>query len=386
MHPLRTRGDRIPAWRRLRLRRVRLFFRRILPPRHITVIAQWSDGTHEDVTPLCRFQSNDENVVRVSEDGEVRSVGHGDSTIVAFYDRGIATLPVFVPRPNANGSPDVPMPTPLDRIVFGKLKRLGIEPSGLCNDRRFLRRVSLDLTGTLPSPDEIESFAADTSTEKRTRKIDELLRRPTHTAYWATVLCRFTGNFEYLAPDALVKHAQSRQWYYWLRRRVENNTPYHKIVEGIVVATSRSSDQSYVDYCRDMAASLSDDGQIEFGGRSTMPHFWGRKNYMTPESKLNGFCDAFLGVQIRCAECHKHPFDRWTKADFENFLGFFQPIRYRVPTQDKVEFDRLSRPFQGRGGRGLNRAMVRAMQSGQDVPWRARARHSECEGRGRYQD
>ena len=143
----------------------------------LRVIAHWSDGTEEDVTDLSRFRTNDEAVATVDVSGRVTSTGKGDTDVVAFYDNGVTPMQVMLPVSDRVGDryPEVPAPTRIDELVIAKLRHCGITPSDLSTDTEFLRRASLDVTGTLPPPAEIESFLADASPHKRSRKIDELL-------------------------------------------------------------------------------------------------------------------------------------------------------------------------------------------------------------------
>lgn len=223
----------------------------------LKVVAVWSDGTREDVTPLCRFQTNNETVATISEDGLVTCVGPGDTHVVAFYDNGVQPIPVIVPVSDQVGPsyPDVPAPTEVDRLVVEKLRKLGIVPSELADDAMFLRRLSLDMTGTLPSPSEIEAFLADTSQDKRAKKIDELLERPAYVAWWTTKFCDFTGNNDdNLNQASLVRGDASQQWYDWIYKRIAENTPYDELAANIVLATSREPDESFIDYSRSMSA------------------------------------------------------------------------------------------------------------------------------------
>ena len=91
-------------------------------------------------------------------------------------------------------TPSVPTPTRVDELVVAKLRKLGIVPSEICTDTEFLRRLSLDMTGSLPAPREVEAFLADPSPSKREQKIDELSKRPTYAAWWATKFCDITGD------------------------------------------------------------------------------------------------------------------------------------------------------------------------------------------------
>ncbi len=126
----------------------------------MSAVAVWEDGTREDVTPLCRFQTNDDEIAQIDAAGQVTAGKAGDTHVVVFYDIGVQPVPVLHPVSSKTGSqyPAVPTPTKIDELVVAKLSKLGIVPSGLCTDDEFLRRVSLDLTGTLPTPAEVTAF------------------------------------------------------------------------------------------------------------------------------------------------------------------------------------------------------------------------------------
>src|SRR6202008_659309 len=147
------------------------------------------------------------------------------------------------------------------------LSKLGIVPSELCSDVEFLRRVSLDLTGTLPLADEVVAFLQDKSADKRAKKIEELLSRPTYAAWWATRMGDWTGNSEAQGPlggERGLNGEKSKLWYRWLYRRVADNTPYDKLVEGIVLAVSRRPDQPFTDYCKEMSSYFRKDSPADF--------------------------------------------------------------------------------------------------------------------------
>src|SRR5262249_45428680 len=147
-------------------------------------------------------QSNDDSVATVDAAGRITVRSAGDTHIVAFYDNGVTPVQVMLPVTDRHGDsyPKVPTPTRIEELVVAKLRNLGIVQSEICTDAEFFRRVSLDLTGTLPPPQEIREFLGDRSASKRTRKIDELLQRPTYAAWWTTRLGDWMGNSEANGP------------------------------------------------------------------------------------------------------------------------------------------------------------------------------------------
>lgn len=308
----------------------------------LKIVASWSDGAREDVTPLCRYRSNDDAIASISESGVVKALGKGDTDIIVFYDNGIFPVHVLLPVSDKVGPryPAVPTPTRLDELIVEKLRKLGIVPSEVCTDAEFLRRVSLDIAGTLPTADEVLAFLADKSPDKRSRKIDELLERPAYAAWWATRLCDMTGNNERNGPlggEQALNHEKSRQWYEWIQRRVRENMPYDQIVQGIVLSESRRPGQSFDAYCEEMSSYFRKDNRADFSERSTMPYFWTRRQLGKADEKALGFAHAFLGVNLQCAQCHKHPYDQWTKQDFEQFSAFFNGMRYGAAGKDRTK-------------------------------------------------
>jgi hypothetical protein len=357
-----------------------LVFRRAGQTVQLRVLAHWQDGAIEDVTDITRFRTNDESVATVDEKtGQVIAVGSGDTHVVAFYDNGVAPVAAMLPVSDKVGAdyPPLAAATQIDKLIATKLKKVGIIPSELCSDAEFLRRASLDLCGTLPMPQEIRQFTADQSSDKRGRKIDEMLERPTYAAWWTTVICDVTGNNtnqleiagKYLEPES------SRNWYDWIYRRVSENTPYDKMMEGLVLAVGRQPSQSYADYCAEMTSYVRSKDPADFTERETMPLYWGRRNMQKPEEKALMFSYTFLGVRLQCAECHKHPFDQWTQEDFNSFQAFFAGVVYERQNRRDPEVAAMMRavgidPDADKGnGNNPGRTMAQAARDGKTVPF-----------------
>jgi hypothetical protein len=339
----------------------------------LKVVAYWADGSSEDVTCLSRFRTNDEAVAEVNLDGVITSKGKGDTHVVAFYDNGVGVVQVLAPLSDKVGAkyPDVPTPTNIDALVVAKLKKLGIVPSEVCTDAEFLRRVSIDLTGTLPTPKEVESFLAETSPNKREAKVDELLGRKTYSAYWANKLCEITGDSPRLFQGQLLNEEQARQWYEWVEKRVRENIPYDRLVAGIVLATSRKPGQSYDDFLKERATYFRPEKPADFSERETMPYYWSRRIVNTPEEKALSFSHTFLGVRMECAQCHKHPFDQWTQDDFKQFTAFFTPVRFAVAPdgRQKALAMRKDLGVDKLPGGMAQRELARLAREGAVIPW-----------------
>ena len=302
----------------------------------LRVLAHWVDGTVEDVTEITRFKTNDETVAAVAETGLVSCTGKGDSHVVASYDNGVLPIPVMLPVSEFAGAkfPSSQGHGKIDELVQNKLRKVGIVPSEICTDAEFLRRVSLDLTGTLPTPDAVTRFLADPSAGKRSAKIEELLKTPAYAAWWATKFCDYTGNNPRLINlggggnnKQRLNGEVSRQWYDWLYHRVATNQPYDKMVADIVLATSRSSaDQSYESFAKEMGSYFRTNDPGDYANHPTLAYYWQKRTVQTAEEKMLAFSHTFMGIRLECAQCHKHPFDLWTKNDFKQFSAFFGVI------------------------------------------------------------
>jgi hypothetical protein len=360
------------AFERLEVTPAEIVFEREGQKVPLKVVAHWADGTAEEVTCIARYRTNDESIAEIDADGLVTSKGKGDSHVVAFYDNGVAVTQVILPVSDKVGPdyPAVPTPTKVDELVVAKLRKLGIVPSELGGDAEFLRRASLDLTGTLPLPEEVEAFLADPSPTKRERKIDELLGRPTYAAWWTTKLCDLTGDNATAFQNQGPVQEIARHWYEWIYRRVQENTPYDKLVEGIVLSTSRAPGQSYDDFCKEQSAYYRDKDPADFSKRETMPYYWAKRYVRKPEEKALNFSYTFLGVRLECAQCHKHPFDQWTQDDFNQFTAFFNGIAYgngRDAQQRSKEMIKELGVNQ-KGGQ-LQRELTKLVHEGKTIPW-----------------
>jgi hypothetical protein len=337
------------------------------------VVVHWSDGSSEDVTPLARFRTNDESRATISESGLVTSVGPGDTHVVAFYDNGVVPVQTILPVSDRVGLkyPVVAAPTKIDELVVAKLRKLGIVPSDLCGDAEFLRRATLDITGTLPTAEEVERFLTDRSANKRAKKIDDLLERPGYAAWWTTKLCDVMGNNEQTIGIRVFPREVSEQWYDWVYRRVRDNVAYDELIAGIVTATSRKPGQSYEDFCAEMTSYFRKDDRADFAARETMPYYWSRSVIRQPEEKALSFSNAFLGVRLECAQCHKHPFDQWTQQDFKQFTAFFNNVSYAYDGNARVEAREMEEKLglRGKPGNEIRRLTSELVADGKVVPW-----------------
>ncbi len=342
--------------------------------------AFWSDGTSEDVTPLCRFDSNDDSIANISETGVVSTdVMAGDTHVVISYDNAVVSVPVIHPYENRSTDflSQFPSQSRVDELVKQKWEKLNIVPSELSDDAMFLRRVSIDITGTLPSPDEIREFVASTDPEKRQLKIDELLETPAYTAWWTTFFCDMTeNNTTQLRNISYDNNSASNQWYEWIHDRVERNVPYDEMIAGIVTGVSRKSGESYTQYCERMTQLSQGDGS--FGDSDSMPYYWMRREFQDRDTRAISFAHAFLGLRIQCASCHKHPFDQWSQNDFKEFAKFFggvtaQNYGQARTAEEKTEYAQILKnldidPDQKNKG-NIRKQLADALKKGETTPF-----------------
>lgn len=340
----------------------------------LRAVAVWADGTREDVTCLSRFKTNDDSICGIDDNGLVTSGEAGDSHVVVFYDNAVVPVPVLRPVSGRTGAnyPQVVARTQIDKCVIEKLSKLGIVPSEVCSDADFLRRVSLDMTGTLPTAAEVRAFLSDTSPEKRARKVDELLQTPAYAAWWTTQLCDWTGcsNEQLNNVNPASNQGGANDWYAWVYKRVSENVPYDKICEQIILAGGRRPQESYQQYCERMS-DYAHDKDKSFADEDGLIYFWGRRNFTKDEDRAIGFAYTFMGTRIQCAQCHKHPFDVWTKKDFEEFERFFSRVRFSRNGSDRDEFNAIvkSLGLDKVRGNDQRKAMEKAVQQGKTIPF-----------------
>ncbi|QEG42935.1 DUF1549 and DUF1553 domain-containing protein [Roseimaritima ulvae] len=342
----------------------------------LQVIAHWDSGASEDVTAICRFSSNDDSIAEIDEAGLVTAGSVGDTYVVAYYDKAVVPIPVLRPLTDQVGEryPTVQTRTNVDELVVQKLRKLGVTPSGVCSDADFLRRVRLDLTGTLPSPAEVESFLNDTSIDKRAQLVERLFETPEYAAWWATRFSDWTGNSEAQLNNVLpVRGVASKLWFAWLQKRLADNQPYDQLVEGIVAAESRMPGEGYEDYCEAMTEACGRGNEAAFAERDGMPLYWARRNFRSTDERAIGFAYAFMGIRIQCAQCHKHPFDQWSKDDFAQFGRLFQPViaSNNSSPESKAAREKMMAQLEldGLAGGELRRKIGQLAREGKTVPF-----------------
>lgn len=298
----------------------------------LRVGAAFADGSVEDVTALCSFESRDSAVVTVDRAGMIRACGPGDAAVVARFRAQPVMSVLLVPGESRAAFPEVTENNFIDRHIFDKLRQLHVPPSELCDDATFLRRVLLDVSGALPTPDEIRGFVADTRDDKRARKIEELLARPGYSALWATRFCDILRpRISYQDFTHQPAPASTRRFYDWIRARLQENTPYDEMVERMLTATSldgRSRDEwirEVLDQAEEDQTGIRVDSS-KYAQRKTLDLYWHRFDTTGVKGAVQ-VAHAFLGLRLQCAQCHRHPTDVWTQDDLLSFANFFNRVR-----------------------------------------------------------
>ena len=265
----------------------------------LRVTARYTDGREVDVTAHAKFQSNNDSVGKVDSDGLV-SMGEvpGDVAIMAAYLGAVDVFRAIVPRRAAElvsaGSAAPEPANPIDLAVARKLRKLNILPSGLCTDAEYLRRVSLDIAGTLPTSDEARRFLSDTRPDRRARLAETLLQRPEYADYWALKWA------DLLRVDReKLGHKRAFSFYRWIRGRVADNTTLDRFATAVITA----------------------EGPFDEVGPT---NFF--KVVSKPGEAASSLAQVFLGVRIACAECHHHPYDRWAQDDYYAMSAYFTTL------------------------------------------------------------
>jgi len=273
------------------------------------VIATYSDGSERDVTHWSLFLSSNEGVAVIDEAGAVRANRAGGAHVFARFNRFTEGAEVFIlpGKDDFKWSPPAPA-NYIDQHVYTKLEKLRIHPSPLASDEHFLRRVTLDLAGTLPTVEEYHAFLADSSDTKRAKKIDELLARDAFADIWTTkwsewLRLRTDTNVGLgTAPKAGVKY------HAWIREQFREDRPIGEFFHALLTGTGSTYNNPPANFY------------------TMLP----QANNIDPSILSQDIARVTLGIQTGCAECHNHPFDRWTMDDYYQWASFFTGIRRKV--------------------------------------------------------
>lgn len=300
----------------------------------LQVTAKFANGEAEDVSHLCSFESRGENIADVDRDGRVTAVSAGGAAILIRFGSQPVIAMIEVARDKVVEASIFAAAKPVNQIderILARLKRLQLPPANVSDDATFLRRVRLDVTGRLPTPDEVIAFLEDKDDNKRAKKIDELLSERGYAALWALKFCDVLGAADFgVYADGLSKEQDAPRFHAWVRARLVENIPYDQFAARILTATSRDG--------RSLSEWAKEQEQLQAGyktprtdldiysQRKTLDAYWQRKDAIGVAGTLQ-IAHAFLGLRLECAQCHRHPHDVWQQDDLLSFANFFMRVR-----------------------------------------------------------
>ena len=261
----------------------------------ITVMAVYSDGSTEDVTRMALYEPNDPEMAEVTVTGLVKTLDlAGEVAIMARYQGQVAVFRSTIPL-GAEIVAKPPVKNFIDEAVIAKLDVLGIPASPVCDDGTFLRRVSIDITGSLPTEAEVSAFLANPDSQKREKVIDQLLDSTAYADYftnkWNLVLRNKKRANDQLAP--------TYGFHKWIWSSLYENKPYDQFVREILTATGNADDNPPVAWYREVDQ---------------------------PNEQVEDVSQLFLGLRIQCARCHHHPFEKWSQDDYYGMAAFFSRV------------------------------------------------------------
>lgn len=272
----------------------------------LLVTAVWSDGRREDVTPTAQFDALSDAVAAVTPSGLVTAKGTGETHIMVRFGGQAEVAQVTLPFAKLTSFPEIQANNFIDEKLIAKWKDVGLTPSPLCTDADFLRRLYLDAIGTLPTPEEVTKFLADTSKDKRTKAIETVLARPEFVDWWALKW----GDLLRINRAAL---QEKGMWSFhnWVRGQIRDGKPVDEFVREIITAEGSTFTEGPTNFFKQ--------GKADEWTESTV--------------------QVFLGIRIGCAKCHHHPFEKWTQDDYYGMSAFFA----RLGTKNSTEFGLFGR-------------------------------------------
>ncbi len=283
--------------------RIECFPKNILTQRNVEqqviVTAFYSDGTSRDVTREAQFKSNEPNIAIPDDHGLIRTFDSpGGTAVMARYMGNVDVCNLTIPLSDAETTqqPSLAKNNYVDEIIQAKWKQLNLTPSPLADDTTFLRRAYIDLIGTLPTPDEVRAFLASSDPKKREQVVDHLLSRGEYADYWATKWGDLLRNKRRGQKE---NQRGTFAFHAWIRTALATNMPYDVFTRSILAA------QGTVD--------------------QHPPVIWYR-TVRNLTSQTNDTAQLFLGMRINCAQCHHHPYEKWSQDDYYQFQAFFSRL------------------------------------------------------------
>lgn len=274
----------------------------------LLVVARYSDGTTEDVTHMSQYESNAKELASVDGAGLVSILDHsGTAAIMARYQGQVAIFRAGIPL----GAPVDSLPEAknfIDDLVFENLKAIGLPPSEICRDDEFLRRVTIDIAGRIPTPAEATQFMAQTAPDRRDRYIDQLLESGDYADYFARKWLLLLRSRRAQTSDARGTIGLRE----WLREAMYSNKPYDQFVHEILTAA----------------------GDLE---ENPLVNWW--RQIKEPSEQVENTAQVFLGLRLQCARCHHHPFEQWSQQDYYGLSAFFSRVgrKYGKEYQGNIE-------------------------------------------------
>jgi hypothetical protein len=267
------------------------------PALQLSVRARYSDGHDEDVTRWAKFNSSEDLVATVEQNGLVHAAGHGEAAVTVWFSNHVACSRITSPFPHhvdAQTFAQAARHNFIDGHVLKKLQALRIPPSPPCTDNEFIRRAYLDAAGILPTPQEVERFVVDRTTDKRARLIDTLLTRPEFVDYWA-----------YKWSDLLLvstrKLLEPAVWSFhqFVRESVADNKPWDRFAREILTAKGSNLQNGAANYfvMHKDVADLNESTAV-----------------------------TFLGMSVTCCRCHNHPLEKWTQDQYWSMANLFSRV------------------------------------------------------------
>jgi len=279
------------------------------------VIATFQDGQTRDVTREANIESNTPDVAHVSISAEVKGERVGEATLLVRYQGKFATVPVTVVNPKPGFAWSAPPEyNYVDEKIDAKLQRLKIQPSPVADGATFLRRVSLDLTGRIPTAEAVQAFLADPTPprQKRSKLVDRLIASPAYVDHWTVKWGDLLQSSRKYVGDKGVYAFRE-----WIHDSIAANKPYDQMARELLTARGSSYDNPAANYFR-----------------------------VTREAKptMEKTTQVFLGVRMVCAQCHDHPFERWTQNQYYEMAAFFSAVGLRAGYEvgEEIVFDQRS--------------------------------------------
>ena len=277
----------------------------------MVVVAHYSDGTTRDVVDVTSFSTNNDRTAAIDNAGLVTSGVRGEAFVMARFDTHTVGTQVLALPTNLAYQATPVQGNYIDELVGRKLEKLRLIPSGLCTDEEFLRRTTIDITGLLPTEEEYNTFVADVSTDKRAKKIEELLNRKEFSEIWAMKWAQLLM----IKSKPEVSYKAAFLYNSWLTNQIADNVPIDQIVQKLLAASGGVFEQPATNFY-----------QIEGDTLKTSENV----------------AQVFMGIRTQCAQCHNHPFDRWTMDDYYGFAAFFSQIGRKTGEdyRETIVFDR----------------------------------------------